>query len=240
MQTLIDALSAVPDFVAGVVSSLAAYLMGGIIMALVWIWEHKYGKPTPWKVCKWGIVAFLFISIFSAWLEQRNAFRDASSIANSRKTELEKEQKKVEIRDVQITALQNQVQSQQKTINESLVQLGKAQQQEPLKLTPYFMRSIEGCYIGGIAKYHGNYLVLTNKTITPIRLLVSCDKEIAQVTGSILGAGAHTGGGWGGRVTNNKTDFGVGILSPAWTTTNPLIVTVYTNEKSLNCSFSQR
>ncbi len=240
MEMFLDAISAVPEFVVAVLSSLAAYLMGGVIMAVVWAWEHKYGKPTPSKVCKWGIVAFLFISFFSAWLYQRNAFRDADKTVNSLNAQLGKEQEKVAIRDSQITILQNQVQSQQKSINEALVQLGKAQQQEPLKLTQHFLRRVEGFYSPGIAANVGNYLVLTNKTITPIRLLVSCDKEIAKASGTILGGGVQTGGRWGGRVTNKNNEYGIGILLPAWTPINPLLVTVYTDKKTLDCVVSLR
>jgi hypothetical protein len=141
-------------------------------------------------------------------------------------------------REGQIESLKNQVQDQQSTINKALVQLGNAQQQEPLKITHYFLGAIPGRFNPEIAPYRGNFLVLTNKIITPVRLLVTCDGEIVQTAGNVLGTGAMMEGGWGGK-GKNKNEYGIGILSPAWTPTNPLLVTLYTNQKQINCNFSQ-
>jgi hypothetical protein len=113
---------------------------------------------------------------------------------------------------------------------------------EPLKITPHFLGYIPSQANSNIqAKFNGTFLVLTNNTITPVRLLVTCEAEIVQVGGGVLGTGASMGGGWGGRVTSSKKQYGVGILSPAWTPVNPLLVTIYTNEANLGtCSFDEK
>lgn len=108
--------------------------------------------------------------------------------------------------------------------------------QEPLKITAHLLPTQSSTQ----AQYRGTFLVLTNKAITPVRLLVTCDAEI-QAGGQILGTGAMMGGGWAGRVTRSNKQSGIGILSPAWTPTNPLLVTIYSTEAKLGfCSFDEK
>jgi hypothetical protein len=84
--------------------------------------------------------------------------------------------------------------------------------------------------------------VRTNKTITPVRLIVTCDSEIDSASGGVMGTGAAMMGGWGGRITTSNKQYGIGILSPAWTPDNPLIVTIYSKvDVDVNqCSFQEQ
>jgi hypothetical protein len=131
-----------------------------------------------------------------------------------------------------------ETQSSLATLSNRILDLAK----ERLKITDHYLGMMPSQSNTNIqAKYHGTFLVLTNKTITPIRLLVTCEGEIVQAGGMVLGTGAMMGGGWSGRVTGSKKQFGVGILSPAWTPVNPLLVTIYTNELDIGtCSFDEK
>jgi hypothetical protein len=71
MDQLLAVLWAIPDFVLAVVSSLAGYITGGVLMALSWIWEHKNQKNLPWRICRWGLAGFLLASFFSVWYSER-------------------------------------------------------------------------------------------------------------------------------------------------------------------------
>ena len=111
-----------------------------------------------------------------------------------------------------------------------------------LKIDNYYLGDVPSQYNANVkAKYHGTFLVLTNQTVTPIRLLVTCEGKIVQAGGGILGTAASSGGGWGGRVTTSPMQYGIGLLSPAWTPSNPMLATIYTDDPSLGiCSFEQR
>jgi hypothetical protein len=131
-----------------------------------------------------------------------------------------------------------ETQSSLATLSNRILDLAK----EPLKITDHFLGMMPSKSNPNIqAKYNGTFLVLTNKTITPIRLLVTCESEIVQAAGEVLGTGTLMQGGWYGRVTSSNKQFGVGILSPAWTPVNPLLVTIYSNESNVGiCSFDEK
>ncbi len=84
--------------------------------------------------------------------------------------------------------------------------------------------------------YEAQFLVTIDQPVTPVRLLVECSNGLTSAHGTILGAGAHLLGGWGGRLSD--TQWGVGISAPAWTPQNPLLVTVRSNQRDLGvCQF---
>jgi hypothetical protein len=109
----------------------------------------------------------------------------------------------------------------------------------PLKLTPQFI-GVLPAYNNQDHTNQGTFMILTNKIITPIRLLVTCDEDIDLATGGVSGANAMMMGGWGGRVTRSNRQFRVGILSPAWAPTSPLLVTIYANNNPGRCSFEEQ
>ncbi len=103
---------------------------------------------------------------------------------------------------------------------------------EPLKLSVNILEAT----MGAQAPFETKFLVTVNQIYTPVRLLVQCEKEIVQAHGSILGAAVSMSGDWGGRFSKNQ--FGIGILSPAWTPATPLVVSVKSNASSLGtCQF---
>jgi hypothetical protein len=114
------------------------------------------------------------------------------------------------------------------------VQLGKAQQQEPLKVNQYALGSLERrspeLEIAG-------FIVIPNRQVAPVRLLASCEGEIIDACWRMLGTLGLTLGGM--VKTDNKRHRLMEVSSPAWTPTNPLFVTVYSKQKDMRCSFSQ-
>jgi hypothetical protein len=234
MQTLFKILSTIPEFIAEVLTSWAGYLTGGVIMAAWWVWERRF-DAIPWKYVRFAIVGFLLVAFFSAWYEKREAFSKAHSELEVARGKLQEANFKVENRDTTISLLENQIQNQQRTINDALVQLGKAQQQEPLKLTHHPLGRVEGRHKHGIAKSVYEFIVLTNKLTTPVKLVVACDGEIVDLNSKLLGAsGLMTGG----LEKINQRQYLIGISSPAWTPSTPLLVTVY-SDKEIACSFAQ-
>lgn len=234
MQTFLVALAAIPEFMVAVLTSLAGWLTGGIIGAVWWAWEHWSGT-TSWKAVKRGIAAFLLVACFSVWYEQRDTYIKSQVAVKGFQDQLQKEQSKVENRDGQITGLQNQIQNQQRTINEALVQLGKAQQQEPLKFNAYSLGNVDR---RSPELEIASFVVIPNRQVAPVRLLAACDGEIIDAAWRMLGTLGLTLGGM--VKTEDKKQRLMEVSSPAWTPTNPMLVTVYSKHKEMHCSFSQR
>jgi hypothetical protein len=146
----------------------------------------------------------------------------------------------------------SQIANQQSALDNCLVQLGKAQQAEPLRVTAHLIPSsptrTDLRVVDKLTKvvsdqkvkaFERTYVVVANRTITPIRLGVECPvKLLYSAHGRVLGTGAMTTGGWGGRLSMNS--YGIGILSPAWSPINPILATVQAAEDPHSCRFDLR
>ncbi|HEU4341221.1 MAG TPA: hypothetical protein VFU31_06595, partial [Candidatus Binatia bacterium] len=142
MESLLTVLSAVPDFIIEVITSWAGYVTGGVIVAMWWAWKRGF-SAIPWRYVRLAIIGFLLASFFSVWYEQRSSFLKAADKLSQEEKNLKEAKTTLGNRDVKIEALDNQIRDQQRIINEALVQLGKTQQQEPLKIGYYQLAPIE-------------------------------------------------------------------------------------------------
>jgi hypothetical protein len=199
-------------------------------------WERRF-RLVSWKYVRWVIIGFSLVSFFSVWYEQRDAFVNSDAALKTEMGKLEESRRKLENKDGQLKALESQIQNQQSTINEALVQLGKAQQQEPFKIAHHPLGPNAARQKPGIAAH--DYILLTNRLMTPVRLTVSCDSDIVEAYSRLLGASGLALGGME-RSKNNKKQYEIGLSSPAWIPMNPLLVTLYSNQQELNSTFSQR
>lgn len=76
-----DVLRAIPEFIWIILRSWQGYLTGGILVALSSVWEHYHKQSIPWSKYKWGVIAFLLVSFFSAWYDQRTiAMREHETV----------------------------------------------------------------------------------------------------------------------------------------------------------------
>jgi hypothetical protein len=66
------------DFLKAVVKSLAAYLTGGVVVALWLVYERVEGKTISLRAFIAGVIVFLFVSFFAVWRAQRKAVRAAN------------------------------------------------------------------------------------------------------------------------------------------------------------------
>ncbi len=210
-------------------------------------WFSAHGVALKKNLRLIGMIC-LFIGCYRAWVfEHRNAQnamygKDGKSEAWSKFNTCDADRSNLRnlssTYSIQLENQRNFINSQQGTINTCVVSLAKLNQSAPLKITPFYLGVLEGSKQPTVAPFSANFLLLTNKIITPVRLLVTCEPGLLQAGGGILGTAAMTGGGWGGRFSVKQ--FGVGFSSPAWTPASPMIVTVYSNEKELKCSFVEQ
>ena len=129
--------------------------------------------------------------------------------------------------------LTKQAADQQNTINNCQTQALKLLTPEAQKTTPLVL---EDTVVDGV-EHKAKFLILTNKTVTPVRMIVNCNRAVRDGFASILGSGVMTGG------TTNQTPtaLNVGIDSPAWTPISPMIVAFsYTSSSLIQCGFLVR
>ncbi len=203
----------------------------GLVLTAVGLWWPNL--PQRRIFVGVGIVV-LMISPVYVWRDEYREHKTTKTNLDAANGQLIKEREKIANRDGQITSLNTQNQRQQSTINETLIQLGKAQQQEPLKISNYPLASKETRRQPGNEPH--DFLIITNKPVTPVRLIASCDGDIIDASWRMLGTLALT---TGGTAKSDKRRYSIEISSPPVSPTNPVLVTLYATQKEVKCSFSQ-
>jgi hypothetical protein len=57
-------------FIFAVIGYWQAYVTGGILTALITIYERKREKPLSWRSYRWVVVGFVVVAVFLAWRDQ--------------------------------------------------------------------------------------------------------------------------------------------------------------------------
>jgi hypothetical protein len=209
-------------------------------------WFITRGEPLK-KNLKLIAVICLFIGCYRAWVfEHKNAEtamygKDGKSEARAKYNACDKERAvKMALADTYSATLT----TQQATMNSCMSTIGQLEKPEALKILPFLLRrtvknaSPDVSGYASDAKYVAQFLLLTNKTITPIRMIVTCDRGITSAGGAILGT-ASTSGGGSGKLSENSYLFV--LTSPAWGPTAPLVMVVFSNDAQLGaCSFNEQ
>lgn len=119
-------------------------------------------------------------------------------------------------------------------IRKSPISVTVAPLNAPAKITPQVLKRPSET----APPYETQFMVLTDKMITPVRLIIDCDRDMIDIIGRIVGAGVQMSGG-GGRISSHQYE--IGIDAPAWTPTSPLSITVHSNDRNLgNCRFGEQ
>jgi len=135
-----------------------------------------------------------------------------------------------------------QIDLNQAATAQCLVELGRAQQEDPLRLAVYSLPSSPPPIVDRQNKQGGPpfervFIVDTNREISPVRLLVKCSERLLSVDAYALGATMPIYDAW----TGPKPDgaYGVGISSPVWAAMSPMLVMVRsTDGDPQGCGFS--
>jgi low affinity Fe/Cu permease len=126
--------------------------------------------------------------------------------------------------------LQNQNRDQQSTINRCFSEAMKLLTPEPLHVSgvAFDNEPLDG------TTTRVRWLVITNKTLTPARLNMSCNGDLLTADASIAGSTAMLG-----RAAMVSTRVvAIDINSPPFSPTSPIIVTMtYRNSPTMGCNF---
>jgi hypothetical protein len=224
---------------------------GGVLVALLQIFKARFGDRYPqyfsWSFSRRLFLLFVVFAVFQAWQQEYKSRigREKDLVAANHSIDLLRQDHKYEAQ--RITAqcesknavnetLQHQNRDQQQTINGCLTQAMKLLTPEPQKATPiWFDRHGDGTLT------QNRWIVLINKTITPVDLFIACNKDLESVGVSVIGVGTMIGGG--GRLSRTQWEYR--FTSPAWGPTSPIFVTIsshpdQTGDNAASCSFTPR
>lgn len=240
-------------------TSLLALGVGLAVVAFKLHAAHRRGKwpavmnelrQDTWKGAAaalgiWIVLFFVFLGA-TIYQDHEEAKKEIKQLAgklysNEQGKQIETLNNTIAAKDSTIHGLEAQTKRDQDIINNLIVQVGKAQAPEPLKIIGHELLGLmpQGTMAG--FNYAMPWVVISNKTISPVKLLVTCEANNIEATGHVIGSGVVVGGGWGGRVTLRTNQYGVGIPSPAWSPSSPLLVTVYSNTpRSGPCRFEEQ
>jgi hypothetical protein len=130
--------------------------------------------------------------------------------------------------------LGSQNRAQQNTINNCQSQALKLLTPEGFNIVPIVLEGTKA----SIDEQHIKWLLLTNKTITPVNLVVTCAKRLTSISAEVIGGGPALSGG------NEKfsdVQYEINISSPAWSPKTPLILNVsYIGDQDMTCRFDER
>jgi hypothetical protein len=219
---------------AGVGSTLSTYLPKSV--------RDRVGLNRRTLIIAAGI--FLYIGTYQVWMDERhNVTQLASEKAEfasdqdywKRQSDLKDDAIRTRdgLLDKNFTVL-SETQSSLTKLSNNILDVTKP---ESLKIIPFYLGLIESSQNTSVAPYAHSFLLLTNRTITPVTMVVTCNPGLVSAGGGILGAGSSLLGGGGGRRAANQWEFL--ISAPAWAPTNPMIVSVYSADKEITCSFDE-
>jgi hypothetical protein len=250
-------------FVRSLLSSWMVWA-GGILRVIPFIesfiepWlRRKYPRVDAWFVARGNdlkknlkviAVACLLIGCYRAWVfEHKNA--EAAMYGKDGKTEawarFNQCDKELAIKSVladtysgQIADQRSRLDGQQQVFNQCIVTLGSVSKPERLIVNGYFIGVLHD-ELKNSPDHVGNWVVATNRSVSPVQLLVQCGGVITSASAMILGTGTMATGGWGGKFSDHK--YGLSINSPPWTPTNPLLVTIHAPAANIgNCEFTEQ
>jgi hypothetical protein len=135
------------------------------------------------------------------------------------------------VRSGAVEILQGQIQSQQTTINNCLLQLGKSSQAAVPQLTVLTEPATPDPKMG---KHSRQILVLVDKTVSRARGILSCNKAINHAYARVFGGGMQVGGA-ADRPMGNIVPFD--ITMPNVSPVAPLMFTIFYDDVTLeSCS----
>jgi hypothetical protein len=205
--------------------------------------KNEFSLKHLWVV---GFV-FLFVAFYQAWQDEHTSAQQL--IEEKRLLAVESNfwkdqsyQKDASLRTMSellaknFTTLSNTQQSFAQ-ISGRLLDLAKP---EPQKTTYWLIGSISQYADKNRAAHSVDYIVLTNKPVSPIKMLVTCSGKNSGNRWDMPNAGGGMGSAWGAPISPNS--YRIGISAPPWTPTGPMIVTVYSNQDdvSMPCKFEEQ
>ena len=241
-------------FVWAVIAHWQSYVTGGVVTAIVTLFERKLNKTLVWK---YYAIIFLasagLVAVFYAWHDEHqnaqilinekaevyNKLGACSSdltIAKGRadffdtqnrqqQTLISDQQRLLSSQQLTMNTSQQAMNAQQGSMNSCVVALGKANTPETQKIDVAFFKANTDFK----AEHVTFMMVFTNKIIpSPAKGVFVCEKPVKKVNFGTAGTAMTSDGG-----LQQERLLEWQLLSPQWTPTNPLIFTIYYDGEDL-------
>jgi hypothetical protein len=228
-------------FTWNVLSHLVAS-MSGFASFLMSLWEHSRRRKIESRVFFIVGVLCLVIAFDQAWQdEHRNSEilkaekATLSSDAGFWKNQAYEKDTSLRSRDQLLAQNYTALIGQQSSANDSQSALAKLSDKildigKPQALRVVIQALMEPIGDGPVKVRY--FIVLTNKTVTPAIVNVSCDQDITAGEGAVVGTTVMSAGM--GPVIGNRR-FNFSIASPAWSPQSPILVDVHYTGAQPNC-----
>lgn len=236
--------------------SRSGILFGVLVLVLtgLWLWKKHGWKDAVkhwWRtvgeglviaMVAWVLVLFIHLIYEPFHLQNDEAARAAQAIMgrdNAQNqtllcgSELKGVEGKVELLQRQVTAQQTQISgeqtiaaTQQSTFNVCVTTLSKTNVPIPQKAT--MLLTPDDPPVTPQGKHRALILLLTNKPVSPVRLMMWCQKDVTHADVRPFGSGAFSGGaellspGISG-ISSPKV-WQIGMSFPTWAPDQPLLV----------------
>jgi hypothetical protein len=230
-------------WLSSILDHWGALATGGVLVALIQLLREKHPRYFNWSTARRVAAVFLTFAIFQSWQQEYRSRlgREKDLVMSNHVVDMQKQQfafaaqkieGRCEAKEGVNETLQHQNRDQQSTINGCLSQAMKLLTPAELKVTPVLMDPVAP----NPATTNTQWILLANKTVTPVRMVVSCTADIESVVVSPIGSAFMGGSG-----KLNSRSWETIIHSPAWSPTLPLQATIsYKGKGDMACSFNPR
>ncbi|HWF39731.1 MAG TPA: hypothetical protein VG322_14500 [Candidatus Acidoferrales bacterium] len=225
-------------FLTEIFSHWVTFVTGSAVSLIILV-KEKYTEVTvKWKAISAVFFLGVTFSIFFAWQDEYASavwrgteLAKSNALVDEKGREIHQLESQISQKDSYITQLGglrdstfSQLVKSQGVINNLGTQV--AQFNHPETLKP-IMLSMGSLYPDTKKALHSNsWLILSNKTVTPISANFTCEGYIDDLSATIIGSGVMMGGS--NRLFGNQ--YRIQISAPAWSSISPMLVTTYYNE----------
>lgn len=225
------------------------FYIGGILALIEWLMVKYVDTPIEKRFFTGIVLVLLFIASFQAWVDEHHNSEqlttEKASAVGEREFWKSQSYSKDDTLRIQSRLLdQNLINTNQvqKNYNDLVAKVLSLTKPEHVQLNNYLVElPLRDTISLGKGKSE-SFIVVADRVVSPIKLEVMCNAPIRSAGGAPMGANAMTSIGWGGFLgySNGVYRWGIGLGSPAWAPSTPMLVTVDSSEaRQFNCAFEE-
>lgn len=222
----------------GAIVNHLLFTFGGVALMIFAIIEKLRKKDTEAWIFWGAAIACLFIACYGAWVDEHNnastliaekanvwsQYNGCSSGLKEKDADIRGWGNRFSDQVGHLATLQSTVNSQQSTFNLCVTTLAKAN--APLQQSSTMLK-LTDTPPNTASKHTLRYVLLTNKPVTPVKLLFWCDRTIKTANVSFLNGSPHAGGISpisSGNLFVAQKFWQIDIAFPVWAPEQPLLL----------------
>jgi hypothetical protein len=222
------------------------FYIGGIMALVEWLMIKYMETPIEKRVFTGIVLILLFVASFQAWIdEHRNSeqlIQEKADIFEERdfwKGQSYSKDETIRLQGGLLSQDSTNAGQLQKNYDQLVAKMLDLTKPEHVRLSYFVLPPRQHDPIPNLSPgVTADFIVVTDRVITPIKLEVTCNLPIILASGAPMGSNLFTSINWGGVMGVYK--YGIGLGSPAWAPASPMLVTVHSMQRGeLRCSFDE-